>query len=148
MPGKVFISCGQRSPTERSIALDVKHLLEQEFDLKPYLAFKVQSLDDVMMITNELRSSDYYLFIDFLRPAENPEDLPVSLFTHQELALAHHLGFRDTIALQEEGAPLQGFLRYVLSNPETFVHKQDLLEKIRNLVHDRGWSSQFSRNLV
>lgn len=148
MPGKVFISCGQRPPTERKIALSVKDLLEKEFGFKTYLAFKVQSLDDIMTITNELRSSDYYLFIDFVRCPQAAEDLSVSLFTHQELALAHHLGFGDIIALQQRGTPLEGFLRYVLSNPEIFQDEQDLLNKLRKLVPDKGWSKEFSRNLT
>lgn len=149
MPGKVFISCGQRPPNEIKVALAVENLLEKEFELNTYLAFKIQSLADIMTITNELRSSDYYLFIDFLRRPEKAEDLPVSLFTHQELALAHHLGFNDIIALQQEGIlKEEGFLRYVLSNPEKFVDQEDLLEKLRNLVRNKGWSSQFSRNLI
>jgi hypothetical protein len=148
MPGKIFISCGQRPPTERKIAIAIRDLLEQEFSLTPYLAFRIQSLDDIMTITKELRSSDYYLFIDFCRDPKKPEDLPISLFTHQELALAHHLGFQNIIALQQEGAPLEGFLRYLLSNPETFSSEKELLEKTRRLVKERGWSRSYSRNLV
>lgn len=147
MAGKVFVSCGQRPP-ERKNALKIQKLLEDEFHLNAYLAFRVQSLNDIMTITRELRSSDYYLFVDFLRKPKSTLDFQVSLFTHQELALAHHLGFEDMIALQEQGAPLEGFLRYVLSNPEPFTDEGDLLAKIRNLVRDRGWSSSYSRNLV
>jgi len=148
VPGKVFISCGQRPPDERRIALAIRDLLERQFSLTPYLAFRIQSLDDIMTITRELRSSDYYLFIDFRRDPRRPEDLPISLFTHQELALAHHLGFHDIIALKQEGAPLEGFLRYVLSNPETFSTEEDLLQKVQRLVQERGWSRNYSRNLV
>ncbi len=101
-----------------------------------------------MTITEELRSSDYYLFVDFLRAPQGTQDLPCSLFTHQELALAHHLGFRDMIALKQKGAPLEGFLRYVLSNPECFNGDDDLMEKIKDLVRARGWSPDYSRNLV
>jgi hypothetical protein len=148
MAGKVFVSCGQRSRNERTIALDVRKLLKDRFGLDSYLAFRVQSLDDIMAITRELRSSDYYLFIDFVRRPGKPEDLSVSLFTHQELALAHHLGFRDIIALQQKGAPQEGLLRYVLSNPESFRGRGDLLRKLEELVRERKWSPGFSRNLV
>jgi hypothetical protein len=72
----------------------------------------------------------------------------MSLFAHQELALAHHLGFRDMIALQQKGAPFEGFFKYVLSNPESFDGEIDLLQKIETLVSARGWSSAYSRNLV
>ncbi len=148
MSGKVFISCGQRPPDETRIAQEVKNLLKNDFGLDSYLAFKIQSLSDIMTITNELRSSDYYLFIDFVRRPAHSYDLPVSLFTHQELALAHHIGFRDIIALQQDSAPLEGFLRYVLSNPENFTDEADLYNKIRVLVKSRAWFPGFSRNLV
>ncbi len=146
MAGLVFISCGQRG-TERDVAESVAELLKARFGLNAYLAFKIQSFDDVMTITRELRSSDYFLFIDFARTSSTPADLPCSLFTHQELALAHHVGF-EIIALQQQGAPLEGFLRYVLSNPEIFSDADDLLKKVERLVNEKGWNPRYSRNLV
>jgi hypothetical protein len=109
MTGKVFVSCGQRPPEETEAA--VRRLLRDEFDLIPYVASSVRSLGDITGITNELRSADYYLFIDFVRRKHRPYDYPMSLFTHQELALAHHLGFQEqVIALQQKGAPIEGFI--------------------------------------
>jgi hypothetical protein len=149
MPGKVFISCGQRAPRETKVAEAVGRLLYEKFHLKPYLAFRIQSLGDIMAITNELRSSDYYLLLDFKRRQKEPEDLPCSLFTHQELALAHHLGFREQIiALQQKGAPVEGFLRYVQSNPTAFTTTSDLLKKFNILIEEKGWNANYSRNLV
>lgn len=149
MPGRVFVSCGQRGKREKGIAGDVKKLLEDTFGLSAYLAFKVQSFDDIMTITKELKTADYYLLIDFLRKPSGSQDLPCSLFTHQEFALAHHLGFgSNMIALQEEGAPLEGFLKYVLSNPEPFKDRDDLLASISRLVEDKGWMPNYSRNLI
>ena len=147
MPGRVFVSCGQRGE-ERHIAERVERLLRERFGLEPYLAFKIQSFDDVMTITRELKASDYFLFIDFKRDSSRPTDLPCSLFTHQELALAHHLGFQKIIALQEKGAPLEGFLRYVLSNPEPFSDADDLLKKLETLVAEKDWHAAYSRNLI
>jgi hypothetical protein len=147
MPGRVFVSRGQRGE-ERNAAERVAQLLRSRFGLEPYLAFKIQSLDDVMTITRELKSSDYFLFIDFKRDPSRPTDLPCSLFTHQELALAHHLGFHKIIALQEKGSPLEGFLRYVLSNPEPFSDAEDLLTKLETLVAEKDWHATYSRNLV
>lgn len=127
MVGKVFISCGQRAD-EKEKAEKVKGLLKEKFFLDSYLAFKVQGLDDIMIITEELKTSDYYLFIDFKRNEQ--KDFACSLFTHQELALAHHVGFRDIIAIQEQGMPLEGFLKYVLSNPEHFTTEEELYKKL------------------
>jgi hypothetical protein len=141
--GRVFISCGQRE-NERKTAEKIRNLLREKFSLDSYLAFKVQGLMDIMKITDELKASDYYLFIDFHREGE----IPCSLFTHQELALAHHVGFRDIIAIQQNGVPFEGFLKYVLSNPEHFTSEEELLQKVERLVRERGWNKDYSRNLV
>ena len=58
MSGKVFISCGQRLGSEKKIAEKVAEV-KKKFNLTPYLAFRIQGLNDVMSITKELRSSDY-----------------------------------------------------------------------------------------
>jgi hypothetical protein len=144
MPGRVFISCGQSSQEERTAAGRVHDLLRDTFGLDPYLAISVQGLNDILRITDELRAADYYLFIDFVRN-DNPS---ISIFTHQELALAHHLGFGEVIALQQDGAPRIGFLAYVQANPEPFSNTDDLIAKLEALVRDRGWKPTFSRNLV
>ena len=130
------------------MALRVRDLLKKNFDLDSYLAFRIQSLNDIMIITEELRKSDYYLFIDFFRHVERVDDFSCSLFTHQELAVAHHLGFRDIIALQDARVQQEGFVRYVLSNPATFSDVDELLQKLSALVEDHGWSRKFSRNLI
>lgn len=148
MEAKVFISCGQKEDSEKRMAEDVRDLLEKK-GFNPYLAFKIQSLDDIMTITKELSSSDYYLFIDFFRNPDENQGLPCSLFTHQELALAHHLGFRgEIIALQQEGVPREGFLKYVLCEKISFNNETDLIKKVSCLMEERGWTPDYSRNLV
>src|SRR3989304_10492068 len=111
MAGKVFLSCGQSLPAEKETALKIKEILEKEYGLKCYVAFKVQSLSDIMKITEELKNSDYYLFIDFIREINKPQGIPISIFTHQELAIAQHVRFENIIAFQQKDAPLQGFLK-------------------------------------
>lgn len=149
MAGKVFISCGQRPPDETAIAHRIRDLLKDKFELESYLAFKVQSFDDVMQITKELSVCDYYLFIDFRREKLGWKGkCRGSLFTHQELAIARHLGFSEIIALQQEGVLLEGFARYILSNLEYFKTDEDLFTKIERLVRERGWNKNYSRNLI
>ncbi len=145
MPGRVFISCGQRGD-EKDTAQQVRTLLENKFKLTTFIAATIQTFGDIMIIADELRKSDYYLFIDFVR---RNDTFPVSLFTHQELALAHHLGFRDNaIFLRQKDAPLEGFLKYILGNAEEFSDRLDLLEKVKRLAQERGWNPSYSRNLV
>jgi hypothetical protein len=145
MAGLVFVSCGQGSGREQRIARRIKRILRDEFHLDPYVATDVQGLNDIMKITEQLRSSDYYLFVDFFR---KKTDLPISLFTHQELALAHHLGFTDIIVLKEKGTPSEGFLRYLQTNPADFDGEDDLFSKVRRMVRQRQWKRTYSRNLV
>lgn len=152
MSGKAFISCGQRPPDETEIAKKIKTLLKDKFGLDSYLAFKVQSFDDVMQITQELSICDYYLFIDFRRDPIRWRGLTRmhrgSLFTHQELALARNLEFSEIIALRQKRVLSEGFAQYILSNPEEFVSEKDLLGKVESLVRERGWDKNYSRNLV
>lgn len=152
MPTKVFISCGQRPPDETEIAKKIRNLLKDKFELDSYLAFKVQSFDDVMQITRELSICDYFLFIDFRRDCIGRRCFKRvyrgSLFTHQELVLAKQLGFSEIIALQQDGVILEGFAQYILSNPEKFKDNNDLLKKVETLVSERQWSKDYSRNLV
>lgn len=145
MVGKIFLSCGQSTSQEKQVANKIKKLLEDKFDLDCYVAINIQSLNEIMKITDELKSSDYFLFIDFFR---KDKDIPCSLFSHQELALAYHLGFKDIIAFKEEGAPSEGFIKYVQSNPEPFKTEEGLLEKIESFIKQRGWNKNYSRNLI
>jgi len=149
MAGKVFISCGQKLPNEIAVAHQIRDLLKVKFGLDSYLAKKIQSFDDIMQITRELSICDYYLFIDFGRERLwwNTKRRG-SLFTHQELAIARHLGFSEIIALKQKSVMLEGFAMYILSNPEVFISNEELLSKIEKLVHERGWNKNYSRNLV
>lgn len=135
MPGKVFLSCGQKTKREKEVAEKVRTLLKKEFELDCYVAIEIQGFNDIMKITDELKSSDYFLFIDFHR--KNKDELPLSLFTHQEFALAHHLRFKELIAFRETGVPEVGFIKYVQSNPEPFGNDLELLENVKKFV--KNW---------
>ena len=95
-----------------------------------------------MSITDHLSKADYYLFIDFKRDG----NLPVSVFTHQEFALARAWGITDMIAFQEEGLISHGMLSYVLAHPLRFT-RDKLLSLVRDEVSKR-WDRTFSRNLL
>jgi hypothetical protein len=147
--GKVFISCGQRKGREKNIATKVGNLLDK-LGFGFYIAVNVQGLNDIMKITDELRSSDYYLFIDFLRKKKclsRKKEIPLSLFSHQELALAYNLGFEEVIVLKEKGSPMEGFLQYTQSNPEYFGNDEEVLSKVEQLILEHKWNKNYSRNL-
>lgn len=112
-----------------------------------YIATEIRSLNDIMAITNELSSSDYFIFIDFKRKIKKNNKLPISLFSHQELALARQLGFGRYIGVfKEKGTPTEGFLKYIQCRTEEFKNKEDLIVKVEKLA--KQWDISFSRNLI
>jgi hypothetical protein len=67
MPAKVFISCGQSTTEEREAARDVKTWFKTE-KFRPYLAVEVNTIPDLnRQVIEELKSSDYFVFINFAR---------------------------------------------------------------------------------
>ncbi len=145
MAGKVFISSGQKTREERAIIKEISQLLKKTFKLDTYVAFTLQGLNDVMKIMEELKKADYFLFIDFYR--DKDKGIPISIFTHQELALACHVGFKEILAFQQEGAPSVGILPYIQANPVKFSTTTELKNKIKEMVEERKWSKTYSRNL-
>lgn len=148
MPGKVFISCGQHTTTERQIAQDIATWL-QRHGFSPYVAIQAQSIQDVNAgIIGRLRDSDYYIFIDFER-----EKLPCgrsrgSLFTNQELAIAYVMGFDQVLFLRHRNIRLEGIAAYILSNAKEFDDPNDVPAIIKNEVAIRSWSPSYSRHLI
>ncbi len=116
-----------------------------------FLAFKTQRMEDVDdTIIKNLESSDYFVFIDFKREkiTDPPnEEFRGSLFTNQELALAHYLKFEEAIFIQQKGVRLEGMTKYFLSNPELFDNLQEVTKKVNALVEQRKWRPTYSRQL-
>jgi hypothetical protein len=161
MAAKVFISCGQReSGDERRVAAELQRWFKEEKRFEAYAAYRVQSLDDAMTILGELETSDYFVFIDFRREClldlgcgdgETPQfrGFRGSVFSHQELALAHHLGFEhNVILLRHRDVIQEGFLAYIQGNPETFDTADEAICKVKHQVGEKNWSPAFSRHLV
>ena len=153
MPGKVFISCGQDSEDEKKIANEIKAWFEDPIrGYSAYIAINVQRLEDINnAIVKELSSSDYFVFIDFRREKIKwfqHKRYRGSLFSHQELALSYYLGFENTILLIENGVCVEGFAKYIQSNPKPFKRRSQILNLIEEEVRARRWSPMYSRHLT
>lgn len=142
----VFLSCGQRNG-ERELAKDIQKLIEDEFGLACYNADSRQGFDDVMSITEHLSRADYYLFIDFKREIDDRNEIPISVFTHQEFALARAWGITEMLAFKEKDLRSHGILGYVLAHPVEF-NRDNLIELVRENITKKGWKANYSRNLV
>ena len=153
MSGKIFISCGQASDLERVVAREVAAWFESEGFSKPYVATQVQSIQDLNHgIVSALKSSDYYLFINFRR-----EMLPMgsgdplfrgSLYTNQELAIAYAFGFEHMILLNQRYVERGGIFGTIVSNTPEFEKYDEVLPVVQRAVRSAGWFPQFSRQLV
>lgn len=150
MPGKVFISCGQATPEERKIATVIRRWLKGK-GFEPYVAIETQSIQDVnSCIIGNLRSADYYIFIDFRREkiCNSPKEYRGSLFTNQELAIAYILGFDQVLFIQHSDIKLEGIGKYILSNARRFVSPNEVTDIVKEEVVQRGWKPDYSRQLV
>lgn len=152
MPSKVFISCGQGDDEERQITSQIKTwLIGQGYN--PYVAIETQSIQDVnTSIIGNLKTSDYYIFIDFAREKIGRKNCsPIfrgSLFTNQELAVAYMLEFDEVLYLQQNNVKLEGIGKYLLSNALPFKRKSEVPSLIETTVVKKGWNPSYSRHLT
>lgn len=140
---KVFLSCGQSPDGECAAAGTLTDVLEK-IGYEVYVAIEAQNLGGVDAIIRQLKSSEYFLFVDFLRKACPP----FSLFAHQELAVAYSCGLQSAF-LQESGADQQGMTRYLFTNPVKFERSaDDLAAKVRELIRIEGWRTDWKNALT
>jgi len=139
----VFLSCGQRQG-ERELAREIQAMIEREFHpMKCYNADSRQGFEDVMSITEHLARADYYIFVDFKRD----DPVAISVFTHQEFALARAWGITEMLAFKEKGLRAYGMLSYVLAHPTEF-ERHTLVAQVREEIAKKGWNANYSRNLL
>lgn len=148
MPARVFISCGTKKDAEQEAAKK----LQEYFEDRGFSVYKVnrqQGLYDSESILEELAYSDYFLFVDFYRDREYEEDLPISLFSHQELAVATVEGFKYDIACFRDARfekRSQGLFGYLQAQPDTFEDASDLMSLVEERTAD--WFPSYSRHLL
>ncbi len=151
MPGRIFISCGQATQSERKVAYDISKWLDS-VGYDPYIAIETQSIQDVNSgIIGNLKSADYYIFIDFRREkiCNCPQkEYRGSLFTNQELAIAYFLGFDRALFIQQSKIRLEGIAKYILGNAKRFDDIDEVIEIVKQEFGQRKWSPDYSRHLV
>jgi len=152
MPAKVFISCGQGANEEREVARQ----LGQWFDAagyKPYVAIEVQSILDLNAgIIGELKTSDYYLFVNFRRETVTASDGTQfrrgSIYTNQELAIAYSLGFDHMLLVNQKDAKPEGVFKFIVTNVPEFDTHNELLPRVQDAVQKAGWHPGYTRQLL
>jgi hypothetical protein len=152
MPAKVFISCGQKDDKETKVAQDVRAWFKSEgYDV--FAASDVGSMLDLNgRVIAELRSSDYFLFINFAREEVSGETGKFrrgSLYTNQELAAAISLDFTDSmrILINQKSAEPEGIFHSMVRNAAEFDTFDEVLRIVQGRVKLDRWSVAFSRHL-
>jgi hypothetical protein len=126
---RVFISCGQATDDERKVAREICELVKR-IGFDAYLAIEAQTLLEINSgIIDELKASDYYLLINFNRDPL-PNGNRGSLFSNQELAIAHALGFKRLLVLNQVGVADEGMLRYIGINTQRFGGYADCVDVV------------------
>lgn len=138
---KVFVSCGQLPDSEHGTATRIEQKLK-EMLFEVYVAKNAQNLGGVDEIMRQLKSSEYFLFVDFFRPASCP---PFSLFSHQELAVAYDRGIEAKF-LQEDNAEGQGIAKYLFTNPQRFNDRDNLPDLVGSLCKE--WNPKWKNALT
>jgi len=152
MPAKVFISCGQATPEERKIAQDLGLWFHSK-GYVPYVAIEVQSILDLNAgIIAELKTSDYYLFINFEREVVTAKGGTTfrrgSMYTNQELAVAYALGFDHMLLVNQRGVQPEGVFKFIVTNIPEFNAPSDVIPLVQSAVGKAGWHSTYTRQLV
>jgi hypothetical protein len=129
MAAKVFISCGQRNDSEKSIGTNIREYFESR-DFVVYLAEQVHSLEGLTEnIFRNLSDSDYFIFVDFRREKikeEKGEDIyRGSLFVNQEIATATLLKL-PTLGFRQRDIQLEGVLKFIIANAFEFDTWEDI----------------------
>jgi hypothetical protein len=150
MAAKVFISCGQASPPERQVAQSLATWLTSQ-GFSPYVAIQVQSILDLNAgIIGELKSSDYYLFINFRRDRLRlfpRREYRGSLFANQELSIAYALAFEHMLMLNQKAVRREGVFQFMVSNIPDFTQYGDVLGLVQDAVQTAHWHSDYTRHL-
>jgi hypothetical protein len=150
---RVFISCGQK-PDEIELVKGVAGMLTN-LGFMPYIAAEVHSTKALREnIFEQLRDTEYFLFIDFRREKLIQESdrrrsfSRGSLFSNQELAIACFLDL-NILVFQEKGVkPLDGMLGHLQVNAIPFADRSALPDLISKAVIQEGWQNNWRNQLL
>ena len=154
MKARVFLSCGQNkdNPLEMNAVNTIATRLREEFGFDVHVAVNKNFFNGNPKIFDNLKQSDYFLFINFERKVRlfhRQEDCFFSLYTHQELAMAIAYGFDESnmLIFHKKRMRKVGILAGMVINGE-FNGYSDVADVVINSVRDNNWESNYSRKLV
>ena len=117
-----------------------------------YVATEVQTIRELnSQIIDALKSSDYFLFINLPRESVSFTagcgTCRGSIYSNQELAVAHAFGFEHMILVTHKNVVEEGVSKFLVVNTPKFDELNEILPIVQDAVAKSGWKSVFSRHL-
>ena len=126
---RVFISCGQRTASERQIGKSIEDYFKSR-GFETYFAERVHSPEALTEnIFEFLRQSEYFVFVDFKRERIDKGEHRGSLFVNQELAISTFLKLPG-IGFSEVGVKREGILDYQIYNAIPFTNGLEVIDAL------------------
>ena len=127
---QVFLSCGQRSDSEKEITKVLARILEEN-GYQVYVALEQVTFKGLKeAILAQLAEAEYFLFVDFARETISPGVSRGSLFSHQELAIAAYLEI-PYMGFRQKSVGREGLSSFMLSNVPEFLEDSELPDLLR-----------------
>ena len=145
---RVFLSCGQSTPSERKAAGELARILRDEYGYEVYVATEQVSFEGVKeAIFPQLAEAEYFLFVDFPREKFQSGFCRGSPFSHQELAVA---AFLETpyIGFRQKSVRREGLSQFLMSNVPEFGSEIELPSLLRSeLARRSDWDPAWRKRL-
>lgn len=142
----VFISCGQRTATEKELGEQICRLVREHTSFEPYFAEYQTSLEGLSKnIFGALNRSVGLIAVMHCRGNVQPQDLVrASVWVEQEIAIAAFLqGVMGrsihVAAFSEIGVAREGVREVLLLNPIDFSNNDDVLSRLQTVLPQ--WAS-------
>ena len=131
----VFIACGQLTDEEKSLGKKVQELLKEH----GIVSFLAENVNDLESLNSHIfkNLTECTGFIGILHNRDSGK-YDTSVWINQEVAIAAYL--RSTgktipsLVLYEEGATIEGLIKYTIANPQTFKSEAETLSKIKEWI--------------
>jgi hypothetical protein len=142
---RIFISCGQRLPEEKSFGREIQRLINEKMD--GFFAEEAHDAADLnTSLFRELQNCDGFVAVMHKRGEVSYSDSSphyrVSVWIQQEIAILHYRSFLlgRPIPMRiylESGIQPEGLTQYSMINPIKFEDTQSILEDLPNGFKDR-----------
>lgn len=136
----VFVACGQSTPREKALGVQVKDLLKKH-NIDSFLAETANDLESLNShIFKNLTNCTGFIAILHKR---DPGKYNTSVWINQEVGIVAFLrssGKRiPSLVLYQEGADVQGLIKYTIANPSTFKTDSQALSRIEDWVKQQNF---------